>query len=278
MEQAVLGVDFGLSVTDAVLIRGTSVESHARLHRPGPASEEVLRRVLKEPGMAKSNGPGRMGVTGGRSRELPEQSDGVQIVHVSESEAIGRGGLALSGLSRALVVSCGTGTAMIEADRSEGVNIHRSGTAIGGGTLEGLGMKLLGLRNASQIAELALQGDAGGVDTTLSDVLGDGIGQLPPAATAVNLGRLAEVDQPLDADLAAGLVTMVGQTIALIALNVARVNGLDDVVFIGRMAEFEGLRQVLRSVFVLYGAPEPSFPDGSALATAYGAALAAHTD
>lgn len=273
MKQSVLGVDFGLSVTDAVLVRDAAIQAHARLHRPGPASTQVLERILAEPGMGTAADLDALAVTGGRSRELPDEFNGVPVSHVSESEAIGRGGLALSGLDKALVVSCGTGTAMIEADSSSGENVHRSGTAVGGGTLEGLGMKLLGLRNASEVAGLALQGDSGAVDTTLRDVLGEGIGRLPPAATAVNLGRLADLDNPGSADLAAGLVNMVGQTIALIALNVARVNRLDNVVFIGRMARFEALRQVFRSVFTLYGVQEPHFPDDAAQATAYGAAL-----
>src|SRR5690606_25358601 len=137
-----------------------------------------------------------------------------------------------AGVARALVVSCGTGTAMVAADAGAQQFVHASGTAVGGGTLEGLSKQLLGIRDASRVAWLALQGDAAGVDTTLGEVLGGGVGRLPPAATAVNLGRLAELTNPEPADLAAGLVTLVGQTIALVALNAAKVAGMPQTVFV----------------------------------------------
>lgn len=273
MAETVIGVDFGLSVTDAVLAAGDGVRRHVAFHRPGPASEELLRRALAELGAdARSS---EIGVTGGRSRQLPDLLDGRRVVRVPEPEAVGRGGAALAGTERALVVSCGTGTAMIDADRAAGRFVHLSGTAVGGGTLEGLATHLLGVRDASAVAEMALRGSAAGVDTTLAEVLGGGVGDLPPEATAVNLGRLATVSAPDPADLAAGLVTMVAQTIALVALNAARAGGLREVVFVGRLAEFPAVSAVVTSVFELYGAPAPSFPQGGALATALGAALSA---
>src|SRR5690606_3566714 len=276
MKAGFVGVDFGLSVTDAVLVQGGRTTSHVSLHRPGPADAELLARVLSSLRSRPDVGaPAAIGVSGGRSAQLPPAFEGVAVVHAREPEAIGRGGLALSGVERALVVSCGTGTAMINADATAQSFQHVSGTAVGGGTLEGLGMHLLGLRDASAIAELALSGDAGGVDTTLGEVLGSGVGRLPPAATAVNLARLADIETPAPADLAAGLVTMVAQTIALIALNSARTHGLEDVVFLGRLAEFEAVRRNLEAVFTLYGAGSPRFPEGAALATALGAALSA---
>jgi type II pantothenate kinase len=275
-----IGVDFGLSVTDAVLLSSMEMQAHMSLHRPGPASEALLRRTMSKllagagPESAGAE-PAVAGVTGGRSGQLPDSFEGVRIAHVREPDAIGRGGLALAGLERALLVSCGTGPAMIMADAAAGRFAHLSGTAVGGGTLEGLATHLLGVRDASAVAELGQRGDAAGVDTTLGEVLGGGVGNLPPGATAVNLGRLADLDAPDPADLAAGLVTMVAQTIALIALNAARAAALPEVVFVGRLAEFNAVRGVLEDVFALYGAGAPRFPAGAAHATALGAALAA---
>lgn len=278
MSQITFGVDFGLSVTDVVKASGGEVMAHAARHRPGPATQDLLRRVLGdlEEGTL-SGGDTRtapIGVTGGRSRELPARLGERRVLHVSETDAVARGGLALAGASKALVVSCGTGTAMVAADAGAQEFRHASGTAVGGGTLEGLSKHLLGMRDASTVAWLALQGDAAGVDTTLGEVLGGGVGHLPPAATAVNLGRLAELSSPEPADLAAGLVTLVGQTIALVALNAAKVAGMQQTVFVGRLAEFEAVTRVIRSVFDLYGVPHPLFPDGAGMATAFGAALA----
>lgn len=278
MSQTTLGVDFGLSVTDAVQAAGGEVLAHAARHRPGPATVELLLKMigdLQEGSLSPLATRGaRLGVTGGRSRELPEQVGGLRLSYVSETDAVARGGLALADTVKALVVSCGTGTAMVAADAQLGRFEHASGTAVGGGTLEGLSKHLLGVRDASRVAWLALQGDAANVDTTLGEVLGGGIGSLPPSATAVNLGRLAELPGPEPADLAAGLVTLVGQTIALVALNAAKVAKMPRTVFVGRLAEFEAVTRVISSVFALYGAPAPVFPEGASMATAFGAALA----
>lgn len=279
MTHTSIGVDFGLSVTDAVRAVGDEAQAHVARHRPGPATPELLLEMLADleaGALLPSQSRGvPVGVTGGRSRSLPSRVSDHPVVHVAETDAIGRGGLALAGVSPALVVSCGTGTAMVAADSAEGRFQHASGTAVGGGTLEGLAKHLIGIRDASRVAWLALEGDAAGVDTTLGEVLGGGVGHLPPAATAVNLGRLAEVANPEPADVAAGLVSLVGQTIALVALNAAKVVGMEQTVFVGRLAEFAAVSRVVRSVFDLYGSRPPVFPEGAGMATALGAALAA---
>jgi type II pantothenate kinase len=275
-----VGLDFGLTTTDAVAWPGPAGAplgeplGHATLQRPGPADTAVLARALRELGV-EAGDVGRLAVTGGRSRTLPDAWSGVPLNKVPEPEAIGRGGLALAGVRRALVVSCGTGTAMVMADRDLGTYRHVSGTAVGGGTLVGLGQALLGERDAQVLADLAAAGDASGVDTTLGEVLGGGVGELPPEATAVNLGRLADLaEPPAAADLAAGLVAMVAQVIALLAINAARAHDLADVVATGRLAQLAPVRAVFDAVAELYRRPRFVVPVDGARATAMGAVLA----
>lgn len=277
MTKAAFGVDFGLSVTDAVRVSSEGRVKHAFIRRPGPATPDLLERALEALG-DDARGTlfgGTLGITGGRFRELPGSFSGVDVHKVPEPEAVGRGGLHLAGVEQAMVVSCGTGTSMTFANATAGTFSHVSGTAVGGGTLEGLAIHLLGLEDASAVAALAAKGEAAGVDTTLGEILGGGVGELPPAATAVNLGRLAVVKEPEPADLAAGLVTMVAQTIALIALNTAKAHGIADVIMVGRLAGFQTVRSVIKAVFGLYGAQVPHFPGGAEYATALGAALGA---
>jgi len=275
-----VGLDFGLTTTDAVSWPGPAGAplgeplGHATLQRPGPADTGVLARALRELGVEPGD-VARLAVTGGRSRTLPETWSGVPLAKVAEPEAIGRGGLALAGLRRALVVSCGTGTAMVMADRDLGTYRHVTGTAVGGGTLVGLGHALLGERDAQALAALAADGDASGVDTTLGEVLGGGVGDLPPEATAVNLGRLVDLEAPpAPADLAAGLVAMVAQVIALLAINAARAHDLADVVATGRLAQLAPVRATFDAVADLYRRPRFVVPPAGALATAMGAVLA----
>jgi len=133
---------------------------------------------------------GGIASTGGLSRLLPEAFEGVPVHKIGEVQAVGRGALALTGLREALVVSAGTGTAMVAAKEAE--SQHLTGSAVGGGTLLGLSRLLLGTADPLEVARLAARGNPGKVDSTLLDVIGGGIGHLPPDATAVNLGRLVE--------------------------------------------------------------------------------------
>lgn len=237
----------------------------------------VLAKAVAALGLSPAEAE-RIAVTGGRSRGLPESWQGVPLLKVPEPEAIGRGGLSLTGLDRALIVSCGTGTAIVTADRTvDGGRYHHvTGTAVGGGTLLGLAHALIGVSDPQQVAELAAAGQASAVDTTLAEVLGGGLGQLPPEATAVNLGRLADLQQPPEpADLAAALVTMVAQVISLLAINAARAHGFTNIVLIGRLPVLMPVRQTLDGVADLYSHPRFLVPEAGAMATALGAALAA---
>ena len=292
---AVVGVDLGLSVTDAVMLPAAAPAAaldHVRFDTAGRTPAEALRAALAALG-SDATSVSEIGVTGGRSASLAGAADDLlpdaaapgtarpALIVVAEPEAIGRGGLALADLRAALVVSCGTGTAMIaadaDADDAARRYAHASGTPVGGGTLRALGGLLLGNRDAHEICDLAAAGDASRVDTTLGEVLGSGLGTLPPDATAVSLGRLA--DQARDVrreDLAAALVTMVAQTIGLVAVNAVRAHGLPAVIMVGRLATLPPVRSMLRAVFAVYGMTQLlHLPDGAAHATALGAALAA---
>lgn len=267
-----LGVDFGLSNTDVVLVEDGSIVAKQML-KTGPARAEALAAVLQSLGV----GPAQLGAiasTGGLSRLLPEAFEGIPVQKIGEAQAVGRGALALTGLREALVVSAGTGTAMVLARGAEAQ--HFTGSAVGGGTLLGLSRLLLGTADPLEVARLAAQGNPSGVDSTLVDVIGGGIGHLPPDATAVNLGRLVEVTSPSREDLAAGLVTLVGQVIAMIAINAVRAAGLSQIVIVGHLPDLQPIRQAFERVWYFYQVePRPLIAPMSGWATAYGAALCA---
>lgn len=305
----VFGVDFGASVTDAVALKhdvhggaegpagsarsnGASgrraagnVLAECTLSRPGPASPALLDRVLADLIARLGSDPGEpaevpVGVTGGRARQLPARHRGRALVQVDEPEAVLRGGLHLAGMRSGMVVSCGSGTAMVLGE-SDAEFRHVGGTPVGGGTIQAFGRLLFEGSDADTVADLALEGDAAAVDTTLADVLGGALGDLPASATAVSLGRIGAATGPLSepprpADLAAGLCTMVAQTIALIALNAALANGSPPLVFVGRVSRYQAITKMIAAVLRVYHYPhQPVFPTGAEKATAIGAALAA---
>ncbi len=279
-----LGLDFGQTNLDGVLLDDERIVHTWQQDTIIPASEAELRdllesHVLEVHGLALSDLEW-IGTTGGRHRDLPSFVNGVPVNHVGEAQAVGRGGLALANLNTALVVSAGTGTAMISAQMisSKGKTFtHVTGSAVGGGTLIGLSSLLLGTTDPFEIARLAALGDPAGVDSTLQDVIGGGIGHLPSDATAVNLGRLGQLkNAPKPEDLAAGLVTLVSQVIAVIALNAAKANNLENIVIVGHLPDLEPVRAALVRVWGFYGiTPDPIIPAQRGFATALGAALEA---
>lgn len=267
-----LGIDFGLTNTDAVLVEDGKLTKAWTLHFSSGASLETLEKALAV-GQVKPELLERICTTGGRHRDLPESWAGVPIHKAGEAESVGRGGLALAGVSEALVVSAGTGTAMISA--RPGAFQHLTGSAVGGGTLLGLAKLLIGTSDPLEVARLAESGDSSGVDSTLLDAIGGGIGHLPPSATAVNFGKVPRLETPPKReDIAAGLFTIVGQVIAVIAINAAKAAGFEQVVVVGHLADLKSTRDVIDRVWGFYLVePRAIIPEQRGYATALGAAL-----
>ena len=266
-------IDFGLTLIDTIVQRDDGTFMRDMVPSTGKVDEEQLRRVLDAAGYTPRHFE-RLAVTGGQHRRLPKTLDGVPVDGVNEVTAIGRGGLYLAGLSEALVVSAGSGTAMVAA-RAGDVH-HATGSAVGGGTLQGLGKLLLGTADALEIDALAVRGDSNAVDLTLLEATGGVLGRLPPDANAVNFGRIVRKSKddpawsPSREDVAAGLVLMIGQVIAVIAINAARAEGLSQIVVVGHLVDLPSVRKVLSTVAGYYQA-NIRVPDMPGTATAIGA-------
>ena len=270
-------IDFGISNVDAVAqINGELRRwSQPAERQPDPA---FVRSILMNGGVDLGKLP-QLAVTGGRHRGLPAAIDQCAVIGVSEIAAIGRGGQALVGPPHdapVLVVSAGSGTAVVAARGNHFE--HITGSGVGGGTLLGLGRLLLRTVNPGEINFLALQGNPNGADLSLGDVISGPIGQLPADATAVNFGRLARENRVVSReDLAAALVTLVGQVIAVTAINAARAQQIERVVVIGHLTDMPSVRKVLEQVGDYYGM-RLTLPSHAGYATAFGALLHATTD
>ena len=272
-------IDFGISNTDVVVRRRgdliTWSQPYARDPDPASVRELLATHAVDLDDLA------RLAVTGGRHRVLPDAIGDTQVVKINEVQAIGRGGQALLGLegdardTSLMVASCGSGTALIKAQGDS--YAHVSGSAVGGGTMLGLARLILGTMDPLEIEAWAAQGDRNGADLSLADVITGPIGSLPADATAVNFGRLGrrsfhgEVSRE---DLAAALVNLIAQTIALITINAARAQGCEQVVLTGHMVDMSTFREVVGLVGQYYAA-ELKVVDRPGYATAIGALLLA---
>ncbi len=275
-----VAIDFGLSNTDVITMDTDGNLRTAVVPSRRTLSPRDVVRALDAVGKQATDFE-RICVTGGQHRKLPDEIDSVLIHKVSELDAVGQGGLHLARrthptLTSALVVSAGSGTAMIAARGR--VCQHVTGSAVGGGTLLGLGRMLIGISDPHEINALAMRGDANAVDLTLIEATGGAIGKLPADANAVNFGRIASLDTDDLArlsheDIAAGIATLVGQVIAVIAINAAKSESLDQIVVVGHLVDLPCMRKVLQAVAGYYGA-HILVPDLPGYATALGAMLA----
>ncbi len=186
----------------------------------------------------------------------------------AEFDAIGCGGLFLSGLKEALVVSMGTGTAFVKADESE--SVHIGGSGIGGGTLLGLSSALFQESNVSSIVKLAENGDLHQVDLTISDICKNSLSFLSPDVTAANFGKVEASAEK--ADLALGLINSIYQTVGILAAFACMHTSIKNIVVTGSMASIQQGQEILHGVGGMYGI-RFIIPENAAYATALGATL-----
>ena len=142
------------------------------------------------------------------------------------------------------------------------------GTGVGGGTLKGLAVKVLGERDMRRFDHMAMDGDCGRVDLLIGDFV-ESYGILDPEITASNLARLDPM--ATDADWAAGLANLVLQVIGTMSLLACSSSGAESVAVIGAMADTEPSRANFAKFQRVYGR-DFLIPEHSACATAIGAA------
>lgn len=194
---------------------------------------------------------------------------GIPTVRIQEFFATGQGGLFLSGLDHAIVVSMGTGTAFVEATKQE--VRHIIGSGVGGGTLVGLSNCALNMRDFDMIADLAGDGNLNHVDLTIGDISHAAIPGLTMDTTASNFGKMQ--DDATKSDVAYGLFNLVFQSIGTMAVLAARNAGIKDVVFTGQATKAPMCSAIYKNFSELYNI-NFIVPQMSEFATAIGAAMA----
>jgi type II pantothenate kinase len=265
-----VGIDIGGSTTKAVALRGKDILGVSEMPSSDPLATSIglLGKLIVMMGCSLQD-VDVIAIAGGRSSQLPDNMLGLKVVKVNEIVAAGTGGIVLTGLDEALVVSMGTGTALIEV-RENGRRIrHIGGTGVGGGTLLGLARKMLGISSISILVEMAEKGDSKRVDLTVGDIIGNGIGILSAEMTASNLGRVGDTSSP--EDLAAGITNLVGEVVASVSFLAASKLGLEDkVILVGRVAKLPPVLKSIQRTLSSFGV-KPILPKLPEYAVAVGA-------
>ena len=267
----ILGIDIGGSTTKIVGLRGDG--SAIAMHRV-QAQDPITSLYGAMGNFLFTNrlhleDVSRIALTGVGASYVDQDIYGIPTEKVEEFTAVGGGGLALSGQERAVVVSMGTGTAFIWAERGQPVR-HLCGSGVGGGTVAGLCSRLCGTRKYQQIVKLAGEGDVARTDLTVGDLTRNSHPSLPLDITAANFGNVS--DEATAGDFAAGVVNLVLQSIGTATLMACRSCACDTAVMTGFMSHLPQARECFDLFTRLYGV-EFIIPEKAAYATSIGAAL-----
>ncbi len=272
-KKIIIGIDVGGSTTKIVGVddnRNLIEPMFVRATDPITSLYGAFGKFLSQNKLTLSD-IRRVMVTGVGSSFITESIYELECVHVSEFECIGLGGLFLSGLERAVVVSMGTGTALVYV-ASDGSMTYLGGTGMGGGTLIGLSKKLLSTDNIDNIVGLAANGNLSNVDLRLADITNkDLLPGLPPELTVANFGKVNDLASRFD--LALGLINMVFETVGMIAIFAARHCDTKDIVLLGNLTQIPQGRDTINTLNNIF---KVNFmvPDRSQFGTVIGAALA----
>ena len=175
----------------------------------------------------------RVMMTGVGSSHVKRNLYGLDCQRVEEFEAIGKGGLYLSGLDEALIVSMGTGTAIVHA-KSDGEMKYLGGTGVGGGTLMGLSRLLLNAESIGHIEKMSERGSLDNIDLRIKDMTAtNSLTQLEGDLTAANFGKLSDLASK--DDIALGIMNLVFETVGMVSIFAARSVGARDIILTGNV-------------------------------------------
>jgi len=211
-------------------------------------------------------------ITGVGSTFISKDLHGIPTNAVEESQAIGRGGLYLSGLDKAIVVSMGTGTSIVMAENNGG-NIRLGGTGVGGGTLRGLSKILLNVSDMENITKLSESGDLNNIDLKVGDITKkDIIPGMPDYMTASNFGKVS--DLATKSDIALGILNMIYETVGMMSIFAARQYAMKDIVLTGTLASIPQSAEIFESLSKMFDI-NFHIPEYARFGTVIGAALCA---
>ena len=273
--KTVIGIDVGGSTTKIVGFRpdGTLIEPmFVKANDPVTAAYGAFGKFTLENRIALDD-IDRINMTGVGTAFITEPIYSLKCRSVKEFDSIGLGGLYISGLDEAIIVSMGTGTAIIHAKKDcEKVSTeYLGGTGVGGGTINGLARKMLGIESVTHLEQVCEGGDLSKVDLRVSDISRPDIyPDMDTELTASNFGKHS--DLATKADIAMGIFNLVSETVAMMSIFASRRFNCNDIVLTGNLTAIKPIRDVFAGLEKTFGV-HFIFPEMSRFGTVIGAAL-----
>ena len=274
--KTIIGIDVGGSTTKIVGFRsdGSSWElvepQIVKANDPVTATYGAFGKFTDENNL-KFSDIEKVYMTGVGSSYIRKNLYGLSCERVEEFNSIGKGGLYLSGLSEALVVSMGTGTAMVHA-KADGTMNYLGGTGVGGGTLMGLSKLMLGADCMEHIVEFAEEGNLDNIDLKIKDMTAsDSLSALSRELTAANFGNVSDLAEK--GDIARGILNLVFETVGMISIFAARSVGVKDIVLTGNITQLSLCNSKFKEFNEMGYGVRFLIPERSRFATVIGTAI-----
>ena len=266
----IIGIDVGISTTKIVGLRDGKPSAPIRITAADPITSlyGAFGKYLHDNDIALEDVEHVM-LTGVGAAYVKGDVYGVATSRCDEFIADALGARYESHLDHAIVVSMGTGTSFVMCHGSD--IRHIGGIGIGGGTLQGLSRVMLNTSDIKQVAALAMQGNIRNINLLIGDISAQPLPGLPMEATA-SLFAHAKNDASRE-DIAAGIITMVLQSIGSAAVLAAQGTDCRDMVLIGHLSLLPQCKEIFPALEKLYQV-RFHIPKYSQFCTAIGAALA----
>lgn len=274
----IIGIDVGGSTTKIVGFRHGDGKleliepQYVKANDPLTATYGAFGKFTDENGLAISD-IDKVMMTGVGSSYVKRNLYGLECIHVPEFQSIGKGGLYISGLDSALVVSMGTGTALVHADKKGKMN-YLGGTGVGGGTIMGLSRLLLQAESIEHIVEYAELGNLANIDLRIGDfTTEENLSVLSRDLTASNFGNVSDIASR--EDIALGILNMVFETVGMVSVFAAHEAGVDNIVLTGNLTRLPHCAKKFAELNALSNNYRVNFtiPENSRFATVIGTAL-----
>lgn len=274
----VIGIDVGGSTTKIVGFRDVEGKRElispqlVKANDPLTATYGAFGKFTDENNI-KISDIDKVLMTGVGSSYVRRDLYGIECLRVPEFDCIGRGGIYLSGLDNAVVVSMGTGTAIVHA-RCNGEMKYLGGTGVGGGTLLGLSKLLVGAADIGYISEFVDNGDLGRIDLRIKEMTASGTQPVINAdMTAANFGNVSDI--ATKADIAKGISNLVYETVGMVSIFASRSVGVTDIVLTGNLTRLSSCVKKFEEFNNLGYGVRFVLPELAEFSTAIGCAISA---
>lgn len=260
------------------ILKCKSLESQRFISPQNQQKQKNLPQIIEAFGITQEIiSQKKLKITGGHTLSFPENfllnGTVIQLEKISEFEAIAKGGCFLAQKNSGLIISLGTGTAMVSAeDISQDKWSHAGGTGIGGGTFLGLGKATLGIEKFSELQKISEIGNLKNIDISVGEIIGGSLGRLTPDMTASNFGKFSP-EKSTKEDIALGIANLIGQSIASLAAEKTKVYKHTTLILGGKISRLSIVVECIKKTAKLFDI-QIKVPENSEFMTAIGGAIA----